>query len=173
MTSAPEPAPAPPYQQPPPAAQKKGGWGAGKIILLVVGILITLVILIGGGLYLLVNESTEDAQKVSDDLVAAVQAGDGDKVWALSGPAFQKATTQAEVDELVQRLSQLVTKEKVSPDGKSINASTNSGSVAVFTYTLKGNGRGPVYFKTQIQDEDGWKVLSFRSAETKLDTSVE
>ena len=171
MTSAPEPAPAPMYQQPPPA--KKKGWGAGKIILLVVAIVIALVILIGGGLFLLVNESTKDAQKVSDDLVTAVQAGDGAKVWSLAGPAFRDVTTEAEVNELVQRLSQLVTKDKASPDGKAINASTDSGNVAVFTYTLKGKGRGPVYFKTQIRDEDGWKVLSFRSAETKLDTTVE
>ena len=173
MTSAPEPAPAPMYQQPPPPAGKKG-WGAGKIILLVVGILIALVILIGGGLFLLVNESTKDAQKVSDDLVAAVQAGDGAKVWSLAGPTFRDVTSEAEVNELVSRLSQLVTTKKVSPNGKAINASSDSGKIAVFTYTLNGKGRGPVYVKTQIRDEDGsWKVLSVRSAETKLDTSIE
>jgi hypothetical protein len=171
MTTEPEPAPTfqfQPQSGPPPKRRS-----TGKILLIVIGSIVVLLALLIGGCFLLVSESTKDAQKVSDQLVTAVQQGDGAKVWALSGPAFKKAATQAQVDELVKRLSALVTKDKVSPDGKSINASTDSGKVAVFTYTLKGNGRGPVYFKTQIRDEDGWKVLSFRSAETKLNTDVE
>jgi hypothetical protein len=171
MTSAPEPASTFQFQQPAPPPRKRN---TTKVVLIVIAAALVLMVLLIGGCVLLVNGSTKDAQKVSDQLVTAVQQGDGAKVWALSGPSFRKAATEAQVDELAKRLSQLVTKDKVSPDGKSIHASTDSGKVAVFTYTLKGKGRGPVYFKTQIRDEDGgWKVLSFRSAESKLDTDVE
>jgi hypothetical protein len=170
MTAAPEPAAPPPFS-PPPAPPKRR---TGRIILFIVLGLIALIVVVGAGLYLLVNESTKDAQKVSDQLVTAVQAGDGAKAYALAGPSFRAATTEAELTELVKRLSTLVTKDKRSPDGKAISASTESGKIAVFVYTMKGASGRPVYFKTQIRDEDGgWKVLSFRSSETKLGTDVE
>ena len=170
MTSAPEPAPTYQFQNPPPPKKKSN---ALKIVIIVLALVFVLFALLIGGCFLFVNSSTKDAQKVSDQLVTAVQQGDGEKVWALSGPAFRKVATQQQVDALVKRVSSLVTQDKVSPDGKSINASTNQGKIAVFTYTVKGKGRGPVYLKTQIQDKDGWKVLSFRTAETKLNTDVE
>ena len=170
MTAVPEPTPAPPFSPPPPRPKRR----TGRIVLIVVAAVVAVILLIGGGLFLLVNESTEDAQKVSDQLVTAVQAGDGPKAYALTGPAFRSATTEAELTELVKNLSTLVTKDKRSPDGKAISASTETGTVAVFTYELKGASGSPVYFKTQIRDEDaGWQVLSFQSSETELDTDVE
>src|SRR4051794_35559745 len=113
MTSAPEPAPPPPtYSQQPPARKK---WGPLKIILLVLAILVSLIILVGGGLFLLVRESTADAQKVSDDFVTAIQQGDGAKAWSLAGPTFRGSMSQADLDALVKQLSPLVTKDPVSP----------------------------------------------------------
>ena len=56
---------------------------------------IALIVVLGVGIFLLVNESTEDAQKVSDQLVTAVQSGDGAAAYALTGPAFRAATTEA------------------------------------------------------------------------------
>ena len=71
-------------------------------------------------------------------------------------------------------LSGLVTKDKSSPKSKSINVSTDSGKIAVFVYTMDGTGGKPVYFKTQIREEDGqWQVMSFRSSESQLTTEVE
>lgn len=172
MTAAPEPAPASPFVLSPPAPPKKRR--TGRIILIVVVSVIALIVLLFGALFLFVSESTKDAQKVSDQLVTAVQAGDGKAAYALTGPAFRKATTEAQLSELVTRLSSLVTKDTVSPSGKSINASTESGKIAVFTYTMKGTSGKPVYFKTQIRDEDGgWQVMNFQSSETALTTDVE
>jgi hypothetical protein len=145
-----------------------------KIVLIVVAAVIAVLIALGVALFVFVNESTEDAQKVSDDLVTAVQAGDGAKAYALTGPAFREATTEADMTALVKQLAPLVTKDKASPSGKAINASTANGKIAVFTYTLKGANGGSIYFKTQIRDEDGgWRVMNFRSSETELDTEVE
>ncbi len=173
MSDAHEPAPqqqAPPYQPPPPRPKRR----VGKIIAIVAGAMILTLIVLIGGIFLLVNESTGDAQKVSDDFIAAVQANDGARAYGLTGPAFREATTEAQLSELLGQISPLVAKDKVSPSGKAINASTNNGKIAVFTYQLKGNNRADVYFKTQIRDEDdGWKVMNFRSSETELDTDVE
>jgi hypothetical protein len=161
---------APPFQ-PPPAPKKRS---VGKIIAIVAGAVVLTVVLFVVGLVLLVNESTGDAQKVSDEFVAAVQANDGPRAYALTGAAFREATTEEQLSELVGRISALVTKDEVSPSGKAINASTSSGKIAVFTYTIKGNNRADLYFKTQVRDEDdGWKVFNFRSSETELDTDVE
>jgi len=170
MTTAPEPAPAPTYTQPP--APPKRRWG--RIVLIVVAALIALIIVLGVGIFFLVNESTEDAQKVSDQLITAVQSGDGAAAYALTGPAFRAATTEAELSEVVQNLSTLVTREKSSASQKAISVSTENGKIAVFLYTLKGANGSPVYFKTQIRDEDGtWQVMNFRSSETKLTTDIE
>jgi uncharacterized membrane protein YvbJ len=169
MTSAPEPAPAPMFSEPPPKKRS-----ALKIILIIVAAGIVGIVVLILALVLFVNGSTKDAQKVSDQLVTAVQTGDTAQAYALTGPSFRAATKQADLDELVKRLSTLVTKEKVSPSGKSINASTDSGKIAVFTYVMKGTSGKPVYFKTQIRDEDGdWRVMNFRSSETALTTEVE
>ena len=52
--------------------------------------------------------------------------------------------------------------------------STENGKIAVFVYDMKGTNGGPVYFKTQIRDEDGsWQVMNFRSSESPLTTDVE
>jgi hypothetical protein len=170
MTAAPEPAPL--YPPPPPQQPKKRN--VGKIILIVVAAVVVLFVLFIGGIFFLVKGSTADAQKVSDQLVTAIQTGDGAKAYALTGPSFRAATTEAQLTELVKNLSTLVTKDKQSPEGKAINASTDNGSIAVFTYTMKGTSGKPVYFKTQIRKEDGkWQVMNFRSSETKLDTDVE
>src|SRR4051794_10153643 len=170
MTVTPEPAPVPRFSPPPPRPKRR----TGRIILIVVAALVALVVVLVIGAFLLVSESTKDAQKVSDQLITAVQAGDGAKAYALTGPSFRAATTEAELTELISGLSTLVTKDKRSPDGKAISASTESGKIAVFTYTMKGTNGKPVYFKTQIRKEDGrWQVMSFRSSEKKLTTDIE
>ncbi|MBE2320887.1 hypothetical protein DVA67_033325 [Solirubrobacter sp. CPCC 204708] len=171
MSSAPEPAPAPMYPPPPQQPPKRR---TGRIILIVVSVVVVSFIALIAGLFLLVNESTEDAQKVSDELVTAVQAGDGAKVYSLTGPSFRAATNEQQTTELVDQVAPLVTKARKSPDGKAINSSTENGTIAVFTYTMDGTSGEPVYFKTQIRDEEGrWQVMNFRFAETELSTEIE
>jgi hypothetical protein len=170
MTTAFEPAPASLHSQPP--ARPKRRWG--RVILVVASAVVALMVVLVVGLVLFVNASTKDAQKVSDRLVTAIQAGDGAKAYALTSPSFRSVTTQAQVSELAQRLSKGVAHDKRSPDGKAITASTDAGKVAVFTYTMKGLSVKRVYFKTIVHKEDGgWRVLSFQSSEKKLNTDVE
>src|SRR4051794_3057631 len=131
-----QPASAPMY---PPPQPKRKVW---KIVVIVVAAVIALIVVAVVALVLLVSGTTKDAQKVSDQLGAAVQNGDGPGAYALTGERFRAATTEADLTGLVKHLSTLVANDKVSPTGKAINASTDSGKVAVFTYTLKGKGRG-------------------------------
>ena len=169
MTTAPEPAPAPEFMAPPARPKRR----RRKIILIVIAA--GSVIIVGGlAIFLLVNQSTKDAQKVSDQLVTAVQNGDGGAAYALTGPSFRAVTTEAQLGELVKNLSALVTPEKRSPNSKAISVSTDNGKIAVFLYTMKGTKADPVYFKTQIREEgDRWVVMSFRSSESKLTTDIE
>jgi hypothetical protein len=169
MTISPEPAPAPEFVQPPPRPKRRR-----KIILIVIAAVVALIIVGGLGIYLVVNQSTKDAQKVSDQLVTAVQKGDGAAAYALTGPSFRAATTEAQLSELVTNLSTLVTAEKSSANSKAISVSTDNGKIAVFLYTMKGKSGDPVYFKTQIREEDDrWVVMSFRSSESKLSADIE
>jgi hypothetical protein len=155
-----------------PPAPPKRRWL--KITLIVGGSVIALIAAAVVALVLFVNAATKDAQTVSDQLIAAVQTGDGAKAYALGGADFHAVATEADVVDIVNRISPLVTRDKVSPVGKSINAGTDHGKVAVFTYKLKGTGGAPIYFKTQIQEKDGvWRALSFRSSERPLTADVE
>ena len=169
MTISPEPAPAPAFVQPPPRPKRRR-----KIILIVIAAVIALIVIGGLAIYLVVNQSTKDAQKVSDQLVAAVQKGDGAAAYALTAPSFRAATTEAQLTELVKNLSTLVTRDKSSANSKAISVSTDNGKIAVFLYTMKGTSGAPIYFKTQIREEDGrWQVMSFRSSESKLTADIE
>ena len=39
---------------------------------------------------------------------------------------------------------------------------------------MNATGGGPLYFKTQIRDEEGrWQVMSFRSSQSEISTDVE
>jgi hypothetical protein len=145
-----------------------------KIILIVIASLVALIVMAGLGIYLLVDRSTAEAQKVSDQLIVAVQNGDGAAAYALAAPSFRAVTTEAQLGELVKTLSPLVTKDKPSTDQKSINVSTGNGKIAVFVYTMSARDGGSIYFKTQIREEGGrWQVMNFRSSLSKLNTDVE
>jgi hypothetical protein len=169
MTISPEPAQAPEFVQPPPRPKRRR-----RIILIVIAAVIALIVVGGLGIYLVVSQSTKDAQKISDQLVTAVQKGDGAAAYVLTGPSFRAATTEAQLSELVTNLSTLVTAEKSSANSKAISVSTDNGKIAVFLYTMKGTGGDPVYFKTQIREEDDrWVVMSFRSSQSKLSTDIE
>ena len=125
MTTSPEPAPAIVEPAPRPKRSRL------KIVLIVIAALIAVIIAIGVGAFLLVNNSTKDAQKISAQLVTAVQNGDGAAAYALTGPSFRAATNEAQLSELVTNLSSLVTKDKSSPNSKAISVSTDNCKIAV------------------------------------------
>ena len=65
-------------------------------------------------------------------------------------------------------------RDKTSAKEKAISVSTDNGKIAVFLYTMKGATGSPIYFKTQIREEDDrWQVMSFRSSESKLSADIE
>jgi hypothetical protein len=170
MTTTPEPPPAYIPFEP----QQRPKRRTGRIILIVAGALVALIVAFVLAIVLLVGNTTEDAQKVSDQLITAIQEGDGPAAYALTAPSFRAVTEEPQLTELVKNLSTLVSKDKPSLDQKGINVSTGNGKIAVFVYTLDGRDGKPVYFKTQIRDEEGrWQVMNFRSSLTKLDTEVE
>lgn len=146
----------------------------GRTIAIVVAGLLALAAVVGAGAVLLVNETTKDAQEVSDRFVRAVQRGDGAAAYALTDPAFREASSQQQLSALVDQLQPLVTTARPSVTGKSIHASTGAGTIAVITYRVPAAGDGSLYFKAQVRDEDGrWGIMNFRSSRAPLEADVE
>ena len=79
-----------PQESPPPRKKRS----ALKIILIIVAAVIALIVVLIVALALFVNSSTKDAQKVSDQLVTAVQTGDTATAYSLTSPTFRAATTR-------------------------------------------------------------------------------
>src|SRR4051794_20674675 len=115
-----EPASAPMYPPPSPRPKRK----VWKIVLIIVAAVVALIVVGIVAIFFLVSGATKDAQKVSDQFVVALQTGDAAGAYALTGPSFRAATSEADTTQLVKQLSTLVTKDKVSPTGKAIHAST-------------------------------------------------
>src|SRR5688572_10482212 len=114
MTATFEPAPS----FPPPAAPAKRRWG--KIVAIVAASVLAGIVALVVALMLFVNAATGDAEKVSAQLVTAIQTNDGAKAYALGGADFRAIAPEQEVKEVVAFIAPLVTREKVSPDGKAI-----------------------------------------------------
>ena len=162
-----------PATTPVPAAPAPRRRSRGRVIAMVVAGLLALGAVVVAGAVVFVNEATQDAQKVSDRFVRAVDAGDGAAAYALTDPAFREATSEAQLSGLVDQLAPLADGGgKVT--GKSINASTDSGKIAVLVYTLRAAGGGSLSFKVQLREQDDrWQVMNFRSSRSSLGTDVE
>ena len=128
-----------------------------------------------GGCFLLVNKSTKDAQKVSDEFVTAVRPATPPKPMADGPMRSARQRARPTPPQFVKSISALRQQGRRLAQRQVDQPSTDSGKIAVFTYKLKAaKGDGSVYFKTQIRDEQGrWQVMNFRSAETALNTDVE
>ena len=168
MSVATEPASTPVTVAPAPRRRSRG-----RVIAMVVAGLLALGAIAVAGAVVFVNEATEDARQVADRFVRAVDRGDGAAAYALTDPAFREATTEAQLSGLVDQLAPLADGGgKVT--GKSINASTDSGKIAVLVYTLPAAGGGSLSFKVQLREEDDrWQVMNFRSSRSSLGTDVE
>ncbi len=168
MSVATEPATTPVPAAPAPRRRSKG-----RVIAMVVAGLLALAAIVVAGAVVFVNESTKDAQQVADRFVRAVDRGDGAAAYALAAPAFREVTTEAQLTGLVDQLAPLADGgAKVT--GKSINAGTDSGKIAVLVYGLRATGGGSLSFKVQLREEDDrWQVMNFRSSRSSLSTDVE
>ncbi|MBL8159668.1 hypothetical protein JNJ66_04375 [Candidatus Saccharibacteria bacterium] len=169
------PQPAPGYGQPlpspaQPAPVKKGLPTWAKIL---IPAALGLFVLIGGGialLFALVGNATKDAEIVSNQVVNAIQAEDAGTIYDLASGDFKRATSEAQLEEIVSSISPALQGEE-SISGRTIK-NDNGREMASIVYTI-ATGSGTVYVRVVLEKDGGeWRVINFRSSETPLKTEV-
>lgn len=155
-----------PPNQPAPSKKRFPKWL--KIVVIIVLVFIVIIVVAA----VTATTATKAPQKVSDQFVNYVQAGDTSAAYALTSKTFQQATTQDQLDQLVKRVGpQLQGEEKVS--GRAIEKSTGVPQTAVLVYDVK-TSNDTKYIKVELQKSgDVWQVINFRSSDKPLDTTVE
>ncbi|HSX30861.1 MAG TPA: hypothetical protein VLE99_03000 [Candidatus Saccharimonadales bacterium] len=138
----------------------------------IVGVIIIIFIVAIVVAVIVATAATKAPQKVSDQFVNDLQSGNSSAAYALTNQAFQGATTEGQLDSIVQRISPgLQGQEKVT--GRAIDKSTGSPETAVLVYTIK-TSNGNAYVKTELRKSGNvWQILNFKSDSKPLDTKVE
>lgn len=139
-----------------------------KIVGIIVAIFVVIIVIAA----VTATTATKAPQKISDQFVNEVQAGNTSAAYNLTSKTFQDATTQAQLDQLIKQVGPLLQgEEKVS--GRAIEKSTGVPQTAVLVYDVE-TSNGKKYIKVELQKSgDAWQVINFRSSETPLDAEVE
>lgn len=138
----------------------------------IVGIVVLVIIALIVAIVITTTAATKAPQKVSDQFVNEVQAGNANAAYALTSETFKEATSAEQLDDLIQQVGPLlVGEEKVT--GRAIQKATGTPQTAVLVYEVE-TADGTNYMKIQLQKSgDVWQVISFRSDDAPLDTSIE
>lgn len=118
------------------------------------------------------TSATKAPQKVSDTFVNNFQASNTKAAYDLTSDSFKTATTQEQLEKLIQRVGPVVQgEEKVI--GRSIQKASGKSTTAVILYSVN-TSNGTKYIKVGLQKNgDVWQVVNFRSSDNPLDTKLE
>jgi hypothetical protein len=159
----------PGYGPLPPVPPKSGMATWLKVVLITGGAVVVLVVLLVVGLVLLVNHTTADAVKVSNQLVADIQTDNPTAAYRLTSPAFRNVTTPTQLAQVIGTVSPAL-QGNASVSGRAIDASTGHADEAVIVYRVDTD-HGTRYIRVVLVDDHPWQVLNFRSSSTPLSTS--
>lgn len=139
----------------------------------VVGVIVAaFIVLIVAGV-LVANIATRAPQKVSDQFISDIQAGNTPAAYALTSKAFQQTTSQDQLNTIIEQVGPVL-KGQVKVTGRNIQKSTGIPTTSVLVYTDKTSSNGTHYIKTELQKNSGvWQIINFRSSATPLSTTVE
>lgn len=156
-----------PYQQPRPRKSP------AKLIMLVLGVMLVIGLLAAIFLGSLIVNNAGEAKGVSDQLVAAVQAKDGDRAYALTGPEFRKSATLDQVNALVDTVGPMTAGGTVDVVDTNLSATTENGTKAIYVYSIK-KGADTYYLRVILDKQgDNWQVFNFRVSEDRLKAELE
>lgn len=182
MPAQPDPSVAPELQpvQPQPVSPAPSAPGVAtppkkhflKWILIVGGIVVAAIIALVITIFFVTIAATKAPQKVSDQVVNAIQAGNTSAVYNLTSDSFKRVTTEDRLNGIVEQISPaLQGEEKVT--GRAIEKVSGNPPTAVIVYTID-TSKGKAYMKVELQkSDDVWQVINFRSSEKPLKTEVE
>jgi uncharacterized protein YpmB len=139
-----------------------------RIVFIVLGVIIVFIVAI----FLFVGNATKDAQKVSDQFVNDVQAGNTESAYALTSDSFRKATSQDQLQQLIEQAGPLLKGDEKITD-RSVQKSTGAPETVVLVYTDKTSS-ATYYIRVQLEKNDNqWQVSGFRSDDKPLSTDLE
>jgi hypothetical protein len=145
-----------PSVEPKPTKQK---WSLKKKLIAAFGVIAVVVV----ALVLIVNSATAAPVKVSNQLVANIQAKNATLAYNLLSKEAKDATDPQEFLATVNQIGPILT-GKPDMQSKEVNAQTGSASTAKVVYDIQGND-GLVYVFTVnlVKEGSDWKVLNFES----------
>lgn len=165
---APEAPKAAPTTTPP---NKKGVPLWFKIAIIAAGVCLILTIAGFVTLFYFVGSATKSAEKVSNQLVASVQADDPNAAYAITSSEFQTSTTSEELDVALEQISPLLQGKTTIVARKVVKENDKELVVLVYSVATKD---GTKYLRVILQKVDGqWKVYNFRASEKELPAEIE
>jgi outer membrane lipoprotein-sorting protein len=146
----------------------KRKWSLKKKLLVAFGIIATLII----GLILIANAATAAPVKVSNQLVASIQAKNATQAYDLLSQEAKNATDPQTFLATVNQIGPILT-GKPDMKSKEVNAQTGSASTAKVIYEIKGTDSQTYVFTVNLVKEgDNWKVLNFESTKKSGNTNT-
>lgn len=124
------------------------------------------------GIFVSVMLATKAPQKVSDQFINDIQAGDSSAAYALTTDSFRAATSSAVFEDYVVAIKPLIQGTEKITD-RSIQKVSSEASVNIFVYEVKQSDGKTVYLKTELQKDKDWKVVYFLADDQPLTTKIE
>lgn len=141
---------------PKPAKQK---WSLKKKLIVIFGAIVAIIAV----LLIIINAATAAPVKVSNQLVADIQAKNATSAYSLLSKEAKNATDPQAFQATVDQIGPILT-GKPNMKSKEVNAQTGNASTAKVVYEIQGND-GLVYVFTVnlVKEDDSWKVMNFES----------
>lgn len=142
--------------EPKPTKQK---WSLKKKLIAGFGVIVAIIAV----LVLITNGATAAPVKVSNQLVAYIQAKNAPSAYDLLSKNAKDVTDPQEFLAMVNQIGPILT-GKPDMQSKEVNAQTGSAATAKVVYDIQGND-GLVYVLTVnlVKEGSDWKVLNFES----------
>ena len=141
-----------------------------KKLLVIVAAIITLLAILAVVYFFLMN-NTGNASATSDKFVSAIQKDDPEAAYNLTNNDFRQATNKSQVENIFNTVSPaLQGKSKIIARKAETK---NNKSYSAIVYSIE-TSNGTKYIRVVLQkDKNDWKVVNFRSSESKLEATVE
>lgn len=137
----------------------KQKWSLKKKLLVAFGIVVAVI----AALVIIANGATAEPVKVSNQLIANIQAKNATQAYDLLSQEAKNATDPQAFLATVNQIGPILT-GKPDMQSKEVNAQTGSASTAKVVYEIKGNdGLTYLFTVNLVKEGDKWKVLNFES----------
>jgi outer membrane lipoprotein-sorting protein len=145
----------------------KQKWSLKKKLLVIFGVIAAVIV----ALVLIANAATAAPVKVSNQLIANIQAKNATQAYDLLSQGAKNATDPQTFLATVNQIGPILT-GKPDMKSKEVNAQTGSASTAKVVYEIKGNdGLTYLFTVNLIKEGDKWKVLNFESTKKSGSTT--